>query len=170
MFRSGNPTLKADTFTGVRAFGDNAMTLEGSVNKTGISLLVLLATAALQWNGVFGEMTPVAMLAGLIGGFALVGALMLIGPLRRRDPDRLWRQGQVQLREGLRRRGLPVAEHHGPDTLAQQVRQRWGAAGEPLATRLQDLGQWRYARHGQRGALRPLLRQARQALRRLPPS
>ena len=50
------------------------------------------------------------------------------------------------------------------------LRQRWGAAGEPLATRLQDLGQWRYARHGQRGALRPLLRQARQALRRLPPS
>ena len=114
--------------------------------------------------------TLARLLAGLIGGFALVGALMLIGPLRRRDPDRLWRQGQVQLREGLRRRGLPVAEHHGPDTLAQQVRQRWGAAGEPLATRLQDLGQWRYARHGQRGALRPLLRQARQALRRLPPS
>ena len=26
--------------------------------------------------------------------------------LRRRDPDRLWRQGQVQLREGLRRRGF----------------------------------------------------------------
>ena len=71
MFRSGNPALKADTFTGVRAFGESTMTLEGSVNKTGISLLVLIATAALQWNGVFGELMPVAMLAGVIGGFVV---------------------------------------------------------------------------------------------------
>ena len=71
MFRSGNPALKADTFTGVRAFGDHAMTLEGSVNKTGISLVVLIATAALQWNGAFGEAMPVAMLAGLVGGFVV---------------------------------------------------------------------------------------------------
>jgi uncharacterized YccA/Bax inhibitor family protein len=71
MLRSGNPALKDDTFAGARAFGDGTMTLEGSVNKTGISLLVLIATAALQWNGVFGEMMPVAMLAGLIGGFVV---------------------------------------------------------------------------------------------------
>jgi uncharacterized YccA/Bax inhibitor family protein len=69
MFRSGNPALKADTFTGVRAFGEGTMTLEGSVNKTGISLVVLIATAALQWNGVFGEAMPVALLAGVVGGF-----------------------------------------------------------------------------------------------------
>jgi uncharacterized YccA/Bax inhibitor family protein len=71
MFRSGNPALKADTFSGARAFGDSTMTLEGSVNKTGISLVVLIATAALQWNGVFGELMPVAMLAGVIGGFVV---------------------------------------------------------------------------------------------------
>jgi uncharacterized YccA/Bax inhibitor family protein len=71
MFRSGNPTLKADTFTGVRAFGDNTMTLEGSVNKTGISLVVLIAAAALQWNGVFGAAMPLAMLVGVIGGFVV---------------------------------------------------------------------------------------------------
>lgn len=71
MFRSGNPTLKADTFTGVRAFGERTMTLEGSVNKTGISIVVLIATAALQWNGAFGEAMPVAMLAGLVGGFVV---------------------------------------------------------------------------------------------------
>ena len=71
MFRSGNPALKAETFTGVRAFGAQTMTLEGSVNKTGISLVVLIATAALQWNGVFGELMPVAMLAGVIGGFVV---------------------------------------------------------------------------------------------------
>jgi uncharacterized YccA/Bax inhibitor family protein len=77
MFRSGNPALKADTFdTGVRAFGAEAMTLEGSVNKTGISLVVLIAAAALQWNGVFGEAMPLVVLAGVIGG--LVVALVTV--------------------------------------------------------------------------------------------
>jgi uncharacterized YccA/Bax inhibitor family protein len=71
MFRSGNPALKTDTFTGVRAFGEGTMTLEGSVNKTGIALVILIAMAALQWNGVFGEATPLAMLVGVIGGFVL---------------------------------------------------------------------------------------------------
>jgi uncharacterized YccA/Bax inhibitor family protein len=71
MFRSGNPALKADTFTSERAFGVGAMTLEGSVNKTGISLVILIATAALQWNGVFGEAMPLAMLVGVIGGFVV---------------------------------------------------------------------------------------------------
>lgn len=71
MFRSGNPALKVDTFTGAHAFGEGAMTLEGSVNKTGIALVILIAAAALQWNGVFGEAMPLAMLAGLIGGFVV---------------------------------------------------------------------------------------------------
>jgi uncharacterized YccA/Bax inhibitor family protein len=72
LFRSGNPALKADTFqTGVRAIGGEAMTLDGAVNKTGVSLLILIACAALQWNQVFGELTPLVMIAGLIGGFVL---------------------------------------------------------------------------------------------------
>ncbi len=72
MFRSGNPALRADTFqTGVRTFGADAMTLDGAVNKTGLSLAILIACAALQWNHVFGELTPVLMVAGLFGGFVL---------------------------------------------------------------------------------------------------
>ena len=40
MFRTGNPALKESTFRGARAaFGEEAMTLQGTVNKTGISLL-----------------------------------------------------------------------------------------------------------------------------------
>src|SRR5258707_11279647 len=51
MFRTGNPALKESTFRGVRAaLGEEAMTLQGTVNKTGISLLILLAAAAFVWN------------------------------------------------------------------------------------------------------------------------
>ena len=72
MFRSGNPALRADTFqTGVRTLGGETMTLDGSVNKTGISLVILIACAALQWNQVFGEATPLLMLLGLLGGLVL---------------------------------------------------------------------------------------------------
>jgi uncharacterized YccA/Bax inhibitor family protein len=71
MLRSGNPTLTAKTFTSVvRARGEEAMTLTGTVNKTGISLLILLLFAALTWNGVFGlaNLTPTIWI-GLGGGF-----------------------------------------------------------------------------------------------------
>ena len=71
MFRSGNPALKADTFTSARTFGAETMTLEGSVNKTGIALVVLIACAALQWNHLFGEAMPLVMLVGVIGGFVI---------------------------------------------------------------------------------------------------
>jgi uncharacterized YccA/Bax inhibitor family protein len=74
MFRTGNPALKESTFKGARAaFGEEAMTLQGTVNKTGISLLILLAAAAFVWN------SPVPQLfifIGLIGG--LVTALVTI--------------------------------------------------------------------------------------------
>jgi uncharacterized YccA/Bax inhibitor family protein len=71
MFRSGNPTLKADTFTSAgRVLGAETMTIEGSVNKTGFSLLILLVFAALQWNQAFGEgLFYPLMLVGLAGGF-----------------------------------------------------------------------------------------------------
>ena len=72
MFRSGNPALRADTFqTGVGELGGGAMTLDGAVNKTGISLVILIACAALQWNQVFGELAPLVMLAGVFGGLVL---------------------------------------------------------------------------------------------------
>jgi uncharacterized YccA/Bax inhibitor family protein len=78
MLRTGNPALKADSFTGVvRERGAEAMTIEGTVNKTGLSLLVLVACAALQWNLVFGQALFVPlMLGGLVGG--LVAALVTV--------------------------------------------------------------------------------------------
>ena len=68
--RSGNPALTADTFQVPRVRSlDDAMTIGGTVNKTSLSLLILLAAAAYTWN--LGPADPrVAMLTvvGLIGG------------------------------------------------------------------------------------------------------
>jgi uncharacterized YccA/Bax inhibitor family protein len=72
MLRTGNPTLKAETFSSVvRATGEEAMTLAGTVNKTGISLLILLAFAAMAWNGVLGEAYMPLLWIGLGGGFVV---------------------------------------------------------------------------------------------------
>lgn len=79
--RSGNPALKESTFldlgsgTVVSRAGD-VMTLNGTVNKTGILLLLTVMTAAFAWNASFvnGEptaMAPIYMWGGLIGGFIL---------------------------------------------------------------------------------------------------
>src|SRR5262245_30885229 len=74
MFRTGNPALKESTFRGVtRAFGEEAMTLQGTVNKTGISLLVLIAAAAFVWNS---SIPAPFILLGLVGG--LVTALVTV--------------------------------------------------------------------------------------------
>jgi uncharacterized YccA/Bax inhibitor family protein len=73
MFRTGNPALKAETFSSVvRERGGEAMTIEGTVNKTGLSLLILVACAALQWNVVFGPgMFLPLIYFGLGGGFVV---------------------------------------------------------------------------------------------------
>ena len=49
--RSGNPALMADTFTRYRAASaTDRMTLQGTVNKTAMSLAILLIAAAYVWN------------------------------------------------------------------------------------------------------------------------
>jgi len=74
MFRTGNPALKESTFRGLpRAVGEEAMTLQGTVNKTGISLLILLAAAAFVWNSANPQ--PFVLI-GLVAG--LVTALVTI--------------------------------------------------------------------------------------------
>ncbi len=86
MIRSGNPALKESTFldlgTGTVVTRDGgAMTLSGTVNKTGFLLLLSLITAAFAWSQSTvalpnGEMAPSAgvigyMLGGAIGGLVL---------------------------------------------------------------------------------------------------
>lgn len=71
--RTSNPALNEKAFKGQVAFGD-AMTLQGTVNKTGLLLLCVVATAAWTW-GLSHSNTPEAaipwMMGGLIGGFVV---------------------------------------------------------------------------------------------------
>ncbi|WP_225764553.1 Bax inhibitor-1/YccA family protein [Stenotrophomonas sp. Marseille-Q4652] len=80
--RSGNPALKESTFLDlgsgtVVSRNAGAMTLNGTVNKTGFLLLLAVLTAAFAWNNTFtatGELAPAAMVymwGGLIGGLIL---------------------------------------------------------------------------------------------------
>lgn len=68
LFRTGNPTLGAHSFDVPRVYGADAMTLEGTVNKTGISLLLLLAAAAFTWNQAA---SPLFIIVGALGGFVV---------------------------------------------------------------------------------------------------
>jgi len=83
MIRSGNPALKDSTFldlgSGTVVSRDaGAMTLNGTVNKTGFLLLLTVLTAAFAWSqaefGVDGRPQPgfgVYLWGGLIGGFII---------------------------------------------------------------------------------------------------
>ena len=70
-FRSGNPALGSETF---RGFGTDAwernMTIQGTVNKTGFALLLLLVTATISWNDPNG----LYLIIGFGGGLGLLGA------------------------------------------------------------------------------------------------
>ena len=69
--RSGNPALSADTFRDVAAAGrvaaDGVMTIEGTVNKTALSLLLLTVTASYTWN--LGPQAGAFVMVGVLGGF-----------------------------------------------------------------------------------------------------
>jgi uncharacterized YccA/Bax inhibitor family protein len=71
LLRSNNPVLKEKAFTGELATGE-AMTIQGTVNKTGLLLLFVVVTAAWTW-GLSHSETPEAaypwMLGGLLVGF-----------------------------------------------------------------------------------------------------
>ena len=72
--RTSNPALNEKAFRGEVALGGETMTLQGTVNKTGLLLLCVVATAAWTW-GLGHSETPEAaypwMIGGLIGGFVV---------------------------------------------------------------------------------------------------
>ncbi|HUI84432.1 MAG TPA: Bax inhibitor-1/YccA family protein [Candidatus Binatia bacterium] len=75
--RTSNPALSGDTFRAEgAAYGGEAMTVSGAVNKTGLLVILCVVTAAWTWNRFFGASPDEAMqsislpiMAGGIGGF-----------------------------------------------------------------------------------------------------
>ena len=73
LMRTANPALNDDTFSriGYAAVDEDRMTLQGTVNKTGLMLLALVAGAAYTWSlfleGNMGSLM-MWMMAGVIGG------------------------------------------------------------------------------------------------------
>ncbi|HVO58365.1 MAG TPA: Bax inhibitor-1/YccA family protein [Dongiaceae bacterium] len=72
IFRSSNPVLRESTFANQMATG-NSMTVQGTVNKTGLLLLCVVATAAWTW-GLAHSDQPEAALPWMVGG--IVGGLV----------------------------------------------------------------------------------------------
>ena len=71
--RSGNPALTAKTFTRDRAASDtDRMTLQGTVNKTAMSLAILIIAAAYVWNRGLADPNIGLWIGGsLLAGFVV---------------------------------------------------------------------------------------------------
>ena len=65
MRRSGNPALSKRTFNNLKSTTGEVMTLDGTVNKTAISLAILLFAAYYTYSNAIMDY----VLIGLIGGF-----------------------------------------------------------------------------------------------------
>lgn len=79
--RSANPALNKNTFTKLKDFSssDNIMTIQGTVNKTGILLVLALLSASWVWRQLFTYETPqmsLYIMVGVIGG--LIAAMVAI--------------------------------------------------------------------------------------------
>src|SRR5258707_11283680 len=78
LMRTSNPAINEKAFKGQVAYGE-AMTLQGTVNKTGLLLFFVVATAAWTW-GLSHSPEPGAavpwMIGGVFGGFIV--ALVII--------------------------------------------------------------------------------------------
>jgi uncharacterized YccA/Bax inhibitor family protein len=72
LIRSNNPVLKEKTFAGQLVTGET-MTIQGTVNKTGLLLLFVVVSAAWTW-GLGHSETPEAALPWMVGG--LIGGLI----------------------------------------------------------------------------------------------
>lgn len=79
--QSGNPALGKNTFldvgTGRVLSGDGAMTLEGTVNKTGFLLILVLVGAMFSWSRYSGPESAAALYPLMIGG-AITGFILAL--------------------------------------------------------------------------------------------
>jgi len=73
LFKTSNPALNENTFDGRVAVAGEAMTLQATVNKTGVLLLCVVITSAWTW-GIAHSQAPEAALPWMMGG--LIGGLV----------------------------------------------------------------------------------------------
>ncbi len=75
LMRTSNPALGENAFraTGVSTLGEG-MTISGAVNKTGILLILCVASAAWTWNRFFAAGTMEQGMAA-VGGLAAIGGI-----------------------------------------------------------------------------------------------
>ena len=76
LMRTSNPTLNDNAFRNEHvAYGQESMTIQGTVNKTGILLLCSIATAVFTWNKFLDSRSPEAVMPlaalGAIGGLVV---------------------------------------------------------------------------------------------------
>lgn len=73
VWQSGNPVIRADTFARRPAAVDaGVMTIGGTVNKTALSLVMLLISAGYVWNrGAADPALGAFVMAGVVGGLIL---------------------------------------------------------------------------------------------------
>ncbi|MCF6287195.1 MAG: Bax inhibitor-1/YccA family protein, partial [Candidatus Hydrogenedentes bacterium] len=73
--RTANPALNDKTFGRAMSaeYSGKSMTLEGTVNKTGILLMLIIAGAAFTWQKYMAgsETVMIWMIGGLIGGLIM---------------------------------------------------------------------------------------------------
>ena len=70
--RTANPALNANTFAGPLAAAGRSMTLNGTVQKTGILLLLVFGCAAYTWRIAATEGNAMPwILGGALGGFVV---------------------------------------------------------------------------------------------------
>ena len=63
--RSGNPVIRSSAFNSSASMGSEKMTLDGAVNKTAISMCILLLTAYYTYSNAIMDY----IMIGFIGGF-----------------------------------------------------------------------------------------------------
>jgi len=80
LMRTSNPALNERAFQGERAVLGDTMTLQGTVNKTGVLLICVIATAAWTWNLFLHSHSPqTVMPLAILGGIGgLIVAMVTI--------------------------------------------------------------------------------------------
>jgi uncharacterized YccA/Bax inhibitor family protein len=75
LIKTSNPALNQKIFEGVQVAPEDAMTMDGTVNKTGVLLALALAAASWPWHLFLQTHNPASIMGtlfvGLIGGFII---------------------------------------------------------------------------------------------------